>query len=99
MAEQSVWRGGGSQWKNLGFFLLHLLIACAIMIIFAAVWRDSSPEIQNFSPSILLLLALPIFIAGMHYLQTKCAVYEVTNDRGSPEESDRHTRVLSNQGY
>ncbi|HST29749.1 MAG TPA: PH domain-containing protein [Chthoniobacterales bacterium] len=81
MAEERVWRGSVSQWKNLGFFLLQLLVAAAVVIIFSLLWRNSSPEIQKFSPSILLLLALPIFIASKRYLQTKCTIYEVTNER------------------
>jgi membrane protein YdbS with pleckstrin-like domain len=43
--------------------------------------RNTSPDIQRFSPYILLLLALPTFIAARRYLQTKCTVYEVTNER------------------
>jgi hypothetical protein len=38
--------------------------------------RNASPEIQKFSPYILLFLALPIFIAGRRYLQTKCTVFD-----------------------
>ena len=36
---------------------------------------------KTFSPYILVLLAVPIFIAARRYLQTKCTVYEVTNER------------------
>ena len=81
MAEQTVWRGSISQWKNLGFFLLQLLVAVVLVVIFVVVSRNSSPEMQRFSPFILLFLAVPIFIAGKRYLQTKCTVYEVTNER------------------
>lgn len=81
MAEETVWRGSVSQWKNFGFFLLQFFVALAIGIIFAVVSRNSSPEMQKFAPYILLFLALPIFISGRRYLQTKCTVYEVTNER------------------
>jgi membrane protein YdbS with pleckstrin-like domain len=80
MAEETVWRGSVSQWKNFGFFVLHALIAAAIVIIFILL-RRASPEIRNFSPYILLLLAVPIFIAAKRYLQTKCTVYELTTER------------------
>jgi membrane protein YdbS with pleckstrin-like domain len=79
MAEETVWRGSVSQWKNVGFFVLHLLIALAIVAAFLALRRSSA--VQNFSPYILLLLVVPIFIAAKRYLQTKCTVYEITTER------------------
>jgi membrane protein YdbS with pleckstrin-like domain len=81
MAEETVWRGSVSQWKNFGFFVLQLLAAAAIVVIFVVLQRNSSPEIQKLAPFILLLLAVPIFIAGKRYLQTKCTIYEVTSER------------------
>jgi membrane protein YdbS with pleckstrin-like domain len=80
MAEETVWRGSVSQWKNFGFFVLQALIAAAIVIIFIFLQRRS-PEISKFSPYILLLLVVPIFIAAKRYLQTKCTVYELTTER------------------
>src|SRR5215472_5649489 len=53
----------------------------AIVIIFSFLQRRPSPEIRNFSPYILLLLVVPIFIAAKRYLQTKCTVYELTTER------------------
>ncbi|PYL32712.1 MAG: hypothetical protein DMF35_07785, partial [Verrucomicrobia bacterium] len=81
MAEETVWRGSVSQWKNFGFFVLQLLLAAAIVVIFAIIQRQSSLEIRNFAPYILILLAVPIFIAGKRYLQTKCKIYELTSER------------------
>jgi membrane protein YdbS with pleckstrin-like domain len=81
MAEEIVWRGSVSQWKNFGFFVIQLLIAAAIVVIFILLQGSSPPEVQKFAPSILLLLAVPIFIAGRRYLQTKCTIYEVTSER------------------
>lgn len=81
MAEEIVWRGSVSQWKNFGFFLLQIVVAALIVFIFIALGRSSSPEIGKFAPFILVLLAVPIFIAAKRYLQTKCTVYEVTNER------------------
>ncbi len=80
MAEETVWRGSVSQWKNLGFFVLQILFAVATAVIFMMV-RRQSPEFGNFAPYILILLAVPIFIAGKRYLQTKCTVYELTSER------------------
>src|SRR2546423_13399142 len=81
MAEEIVWRGSVSQWKNFGFFVLQLLLVAAIVILFVMARRQSSPEVSNFAPYILILLAVPIFIAGKRYLQTKCKTYELTNER------------------
>lgn len=76
-----MWRGSVSQWRNLGFFAIQLLVVIVILVMFAVLSRNTSPEIQRFSPYILLLLVLPTFIAARRYLQTKCTVYEVTNER------------------
>jgi membrane protein YdbS with pleckstrin-like domain len=81
MAEETVWRGSVSQWKNFGFFVVQVLIGAAIVFVFIALGRSSSPEIRKFSAFILILVAVPIFIAAKRYLQTKCTVYEVTNER------------------
>ena len=80
MAEETVWRGSVSQWKNFGFFVLQVFIAAAIIILFVMVGRRSS-EVSNFAPYILILLAVPIFIAAKRYLQTKCRIYELTSER------------------
>jgi membrane protein YdbS with pleckstrin-like domain len=80
MAEETVWRGSVSQWSNFGFFVLQILLAAAIVILFALIRRQPS-EVSNFAPYILILLAVPIFIAGKRYLQTKCKVYELTSER------------------
>jgi membrane protein YdbS with pleckstrin-like domain len=81
MAEETVWRGSVSQWKNFGFFILQVLFAAIIVTIFVFLEQGSSPQVQNFSPYILILLAVPIFIAGRRYLQTKCRIYELTAER------------------
>jgi membrane protein YdbS with pleckstrin-like domain len=81
MPEQTVWRGSASQWKNVGLFSLQTLIGIAIIAVFILLARRSAPEISRFSPYILILLAVPIFIAAGRYLQTKCKVYELTTER------------------
>src|SRR5204862_4371357 len=57
------------------------LLTAAIVVIFTIIQRQSSLEIRNFAPYILILLAVPIFIAGKRYLQTKCKTYELTSER------------------
>ena len=79
MAEETVWRGSVSQWKNFGFFVVQVLFVAVIVILFVVGRRSS--EVSNFAPYILILLAVPIFIAGKRYLQTKCRVYELTSER------------------
>jgi uncharacterized membrane protein YdbT with pleckstrin-like domain len=81
MTEETVWRGSVSQWKNFGFFLLQGLVALAILTAFVLVERRASPEVRNMGPYILILLAVPIFIAAARYLQTKCTIYELTTER------------------
>ena len=81
MTEETIWRGSVSQWKNFGFFLLQVLLMAAIVVLSVFVARASSPEIRKLSPFILILFAVPIFIAAKRYLQTKCTIYEVTSER------------------
>ncbi len=81
MAEETVWRGSSSQWKNFGLYILCVLAAALVVFIFAVVWRNGSSEIQNLSPFILCILAVPIFMALARYLQTKNRVYELTSER------------------
>ena len=81
MAEETVWHGSVSQWKNFGFFVFQLLFAAVIVTIFLWAWQSSPPPMRDFGPFILVLLAVPIFIAAKRYLQTKCTVYEVTTER------------------
>ncbi len=81
MAEETLWRGSSSQWKNFGFFLLQAIVALVIVLIFAVLSRSAPPEARSLSPYILILLALPILIALARYLQTKCKVYQLTTER------------------
>jgi uncharacterized membrane protein YdbT with pleckstrin-like domain len=81
MAEETVWRGSSSPWKNVGLYILCLLATGLVVFIFAVVWRNGSSEIKNLSPFILCLLAVPIFMALARYLQTKNRVYELTSER------------------
>jgi uncharacterized membrane protein YdbT with pleckstrin-like domain len=81
MAEERIWRGTPSQWKNFGLYFLHALFCALIVLIFAALSRGASSQLRNFSPYILLILLVPIFIALARYLQTKNKIYELTTER------------------
>ena len=86
MAEETVWRGSSSQWRNFGAFVLQGAVAVVVLVIFIAVRRGTSEAVQNLSPYILLLLLVPIFIALAHYLKTKNKIYELTTERFKTSE-------------
>ncbi len=81
MPEETVWRGASSQWKNFGRYLLIAIVAGIVVVIFVAMRRLQSPPVQQFSPYVLLLLLVPVFMALVRYLQTKCKIYELTTER------------------
>jgi membrane protein YdbS with pleckstrin-like domain len=79
VAEQALWRGSSSQWKNAVTFGICLFIAIAILVI--ALIASQSPPLKMAAPFILILLIVPIAVALARYLQTKTKVYELTNER------------------
>ncbi|HEY6206636.1 MAG TPA: PH domain-containing protein [Chthoniobacterales bacterium] len=81
MAEETVWRGSSSQWKNFGRYVLALLGCIIVLFVFAAASRAGSSQVRAFSPFILLLLLVPIVLALVRYLQIKSKVYELTTER------------------
>jgi membrane protein YdbS with pleckstrin-like domain len=81
MAEEIVWRGTSSQWKNFGRYILAVAMCVVVLLIFAALSRADSPQMRNISPYILVLLALPLFTALVRYVQTRSKVYELTTER------------------
>jgi len=81
MPEETVWRGTPSQWKNFGRYLLCAILAGIVLVIFVALRRIQSPPVQQFSPYLLLLLLVPVFMVLVRYLQTKCKIYELTTER------------------
>jgi uncharacterized membrane protein YdbT with pleckstrin-like domain len=62
-------------------YSLQALACAVIVVIFAVLSRNTSPQMRTLSPYILLILVVPIFIALARYLQTKNKVYELTNER------------------
>ena len=81
MPEQTVWRGTSSQWKNFGRYFLSAIFGAVIFVIFMALRYSGSPKASDFSPYILLLLLVPIFMALARYLQTKSKIYDLTTER------------------
>ena len=81
MAEEIVWRGSSSQWKNCGRYALALLGCAIVLVIFAVLSRAASPQLRSLSPFILILLLVPLFFALARYLETKTKVYELTTER------------------
>ena len=81
MAEETVWRGASSQWKNFGRYALAILGCIIVLFIFAAASRAGSAQVRAFSPFILLLLLVPISLAVVRYLEIKSKVYELTTER------------------
>ena len=81
MPEETVWRGTSSQWKNFSRYLLIAIVAGIVVGIFVALRHLQSPRVQQFSPYVLLLLLVPVFMALVRYLQTKCKIYELTTER------------------
>src|SRR5437870_13615493 len=79
MAEETVWRGTSSQVKNAAAFALCGLCLCVLFLLFAFLWRNESA--RDFSPYILSPAIVPIFIALIRFLQTKCKIYELTTER------------------
>ena len=80
MAEETVWRGTSSQWKNFGRYTLAI-IGCAIVLFLFMLARSGSAQARGLSPFLLLLLLVPIGIAFVRYLETKTNVYELTSER------------------
>ncbi len=81
MAEETVWRGTSSQWRNLAQYALAGLLGCVIVTMFAMLRQASSAGLRGFSPFILWSLLVPIFMALARYLQTKSKTYELTSER------------------
>jgi uncharacterized membrane protein YdbT with pleckstrin-like domain len=81
MAEETLWRGSSSQWKNIGMYFVCILFAGLVVFIFTFASRNGTLETKNLSPFILCVLVVPIFMALSRYLQTKNRVYELTNER------------------
>src|SRR4051812_404078 len=81
MPEETVWRGTSSQWKNLGAYFiwgLAAVILICISVILRGVATGGLVMIARFLP---LLLIIPLVVLVSRYLQTKCRVYELTNER------------------
>src|SRR5437773_266112 len=81
MAEEMVWRGTASQWRNFGRYALAVLGCAIVFVLFAMLSRASSEQVRTFSPFVFLLLLVPILLALVRYLEIKTKVYELTTER------------------
>jgi membrane protein YdbS with pleckstrin-like domain len=81
MAEETLWRGTSSQWKNAITFAICFFIVIAILVIAFIASQSGSPQVMMAAPFILILLILPAGVALAHYLRTRTKVYELTNER------------------
>jgi membrane protein YdbS with pleckstrin-like domain len=79
VAEQTLWRGTSSQWKNALTFGICLFIVIAILVI--AFIASQTESLEMAAPFILITLVLPIVIALTHYLRIRTKIYELTNER------------------
>jgi membrane protein YdbS with pleckstrin-like domain len=79
VAEQTLWRGTSSQWKNALTFGICLFIVIAILVI--AFIASQTESLEMAAPFILITLVLPIVIALTRYLRTRTKIYELTNER------------------
>jgi len=80
MAEQTVWRGTSSQWKNLGTFILWGVASVAIIFLSAFLSRTNS-GVAQFGSFLLVLLIVPIGVVIASYLKTRAKIYELTTER------------------
>lgn len=81
MAEEMIWRGTSSQWKNIGRFIVSA-IGCIVVIALSILCaRAPDPSVAKLAPFVLVLLIVPIVMALARYLQTKNKIYELTSER------------------
>lgn len=81
MAEEIIWRGTSSQWKNAGRYLFCVLLVIVVIASFLVASNAPPTHLGQFTPFILLFLVAPIFMALTRYLQTKSKAYELTTER------------------
>src|SRR5947207_15683464 len=93
MPEETVWRGTSSQWKNFGRYLLGAILAGIVVVIFVFLRQVQSPPVQQFSPYILLLLLVPVYVALVGHVQSRCKFYELTTERITTTEGDFRKRL------
>jgi len=72
MAEETVWTGRSSQWKNFAVFLICAIIAVAVVV---------ASILLPIGPLLLALLVLPVAWAFTRWLPVRCRVFRLTNER------------------
>lgn len=81
MAEETIWSGQSSQWKNFNKFLSAAIVACLVVgaFFFAGVFLPVA--IIAFAPLVLLALVIPAVMALKPYLETRSRSYHLTTER------------------
>jgi uncharacterized membrane protein YdbT with pleckstrin-like domain len=80
MAEEIVWRGSPSQWKNAGYFALCAIVALVIICV-VVISAQLFPQTVPFNQLLLVLLLFPVLAAIKRFLTTRSVVYELTTER------------------
>jgi uncharacterized membrane protein YdbT with pleckstrin-like domain len=73
MAEEHVWTGSSSQWKNFGVFLFCLILIVGIVI--------AALALPPPGPLLIALAAIPALWAFWRWLKTRCRIYRLTSER------------------
>ena len=81
MAEETVWRGTSSQWKNLGTFMVWGIASLVLICLSIFLSSAGGPGIGWIGPLLLVLLIVPIAAVLWGYLTIKTKVYELTTER------------------
>ncbi len=83
VSEQVLWEGSPSQWQNVGFYLLMLLLALVIVPILW-LWKSSPSHPQNSGLYLMIfagwmILPLTFFIA--RWVETRSRRMTISNQR------------------
>jgi uncharacterized membrane protein YdbT with pleckstrin-like domain len=81
MAEQTVWRGTSSQWKNLGTFAGWGIAAVILICLSVIIPLVATGVVARFSRFLPILLLIPIGVALARYIVTRSKIYELTDER------------------
>lgn len=80
MAEETVWRGRPSQWRNAGHYLAYAIVALVI-ICFVLLSTHLIPQSYPYNHLLLALLIFPVSAAAKRFLKTRSVIYELSTER------------------
>lgn len=73
--EKEVWRGTPSQWRHLGVYALCAVVALALLVTAIMLHKTVPAWIP------LLLILIPVGVAGQRWLVTACEQITLTDQR------------------